>query len=110
MQLFSERSEGVEVYFDHIFSRSVSGKPEVDGFNSEPSAFLVEAIRGLKPGMALDAGMGWVCRPTPGTLRGAHWFWARLRRLATQSGEKWGLGFLVRTGSVGGRYRHIVES
>jgi 2-polyprenyl-3-methyl-5-hydroxy-6-metoxy-1,4-benzoquinol methylase len=58
MQLFAERSEGVEVYFDHVFSRPVTGTPEMDGFNSGPSALLVEAVRGLKPGTALDAGMG----------------------------------------------------
>ncbi len=58
MQLFMERPEGVAIYYDKIFSRPVSGNPELDGFNSAPSELLIEATRGLKPGAALDVGMG----------------------------------------------------
>ena len=58
MKLFAERSEGVEAYFDHVFSKPITGTPELDGFSSAPSTLLVEAVRGLNPGTALDAGMG----------------------------------------------------
>lgn len=58
MRLFGERPEGVEIHFDRVYARPLSGNPARDGFNSLPSAFLVEVTRELKPGTALDAGMG----------------------------------------------------
>lgn len=59
MRLFSTRTEGIEAFYDKTFSRpAVTGKPEVDGFASIPSEFLVGAVKGLKPGRALDVGMG----------------------------------------------------
>ena len=56
-RLFSERPEGVEAYYDRIFSKPLTGNPAQDG-PSAPSDFLVEAARGLKPGAALDLGTG----------------------------------------------------
>jgi len=59
MRLFSTRTEGVEVYYDKTFSRpALTGKPEEDGFASIPSEFLLGAIKAVRPGRALDAGMG----------------------------------------------------
>jgi 2-polyprenyl-3-methyl-5-hydroxy-6-metoxy-1,4-benzoquinol methylase len=57
-KLFSEREDWVEIYFDRVFSRPVTGDPARDGFNSAPSTFLIEATKKLKPGTALDVGMG----------------------------------------------------
>jgi methylase of polypeptide subunit release factors len=36
----------------------LTGDPARDGFSALPSALLVESIKGLRPGAALDAGMG----------------------------------------------------
>jgi 2-polyprenyl-3-methyl-5-hydroxy-6-metoxy-1,4-benzoquinol methylase len=57
-KLFSERKDWVEIYFDRVYARPVSGDPARDGFNSAPSTFLIEATKKLKPGIALDVGMG----------------------------------------------------
>jgi 2-polyprenyl-3-methyl-5-hydroxy-6-metoxy-1,4-benzoquinol methylase len=56
--LMRERSDWVEPYYDKIFTRPLTGDPETDRFTTAPSAFLVDAARGLAPGTALDAGMG----------------------------------------------------
>ena len=58
VKLFSEREDWVEIYFDRVYARPVSGDPARDGFNSAPSTFLIEATNNLQPGKALDAGMG----------------------------------------------------
>jgi len=57
-RLFSEREDWVEIYFDRVYARPVSGDPARDRFNSAPSAFLIEATNNLKSGKALDVGMG----------------------------------------------------
>ena len=57
-KLLSEREDWVEIYFDRVYARPVSGDPARDGFNSAPSAFLIEAAKKLEPGKALDVGMG----------------------------------------------------
>jgi SAM-dependent methyltransferase len=57
-RLFGERSDWVELYFDKAFARPATGNPARDGFASAPSAFLADAVKGLSPGTALDAGMG----------------------------------------------------
>jgi SAM-dependent methyltransferase len=57
IKLFSERPEAVEILFDRTFVMA-SGNPTRDGFNSTPSSLMMEAIKGIKPGTALDAGMG----------------------------------------------------
>jgi SAM-dependent methyltransferase len=58
LRLMAERPEGVAIYYDKIYARPVTGDPEVDGINLAPSAFLIEATRGLTPAAALDAAMG----------------------------------------------------
>jgi 2-polyprenyl-3-methyl-5-hydroxy-6-metoxy-1,4-benzoquinol methylase len=50
--------KGVEITYDRIFSRPLTGDPEKDGFTSTPSVFMMEATKGLKPGRALDVGAG----------------------------------------------------
>ncbi len=61
-RLFGERSDWVETYFDKVFAgiaaRPLTGDPERDHFTSSPSVWLVQAVKGVKPGAALDAGMG----------------------------------------------------
>ena len=57
-RLFSEREEVAEIFYDRVYARPVTGDPTRDGFNSAPSAFLIGATKKLKPGTALDAGMG----------------------------------------------------
>jgi protein-L-isoaspartate O-methyltransferase len=58
LRLFSEHPEGVEVFFDWAFSKPMTGNPAEDGFSSSPTAFLVETVKGMKPGVALDVGTG----------------------------------------------------
>jgi len=58
MPLLAERSDWIGVYFDKVFSRPITGKPEIDLMSTQPSALLVASIKGLKPGTALDGGMG----------------------------------------------------
>jgi len=59
MRLFATRPEGAEVYYDKTFGRpALTGKPEVDGFASLPSEFLMGAVKDIAPGRALDLGMG----------------------------------------------------
>jgi SAM-dependent methyltransferase len=59
VRLFATKPEGAEVYYDKTFSRpGLTGRPEVDGFASTPSEFLIEAVRDVRPGRALDLGMG----------------------------------------------------
>jgi len=59
MRLFSIRTDGVEIFYDKTFSRpALTGRPEEDGFASTPSEFLFGAVKDVKPGRALDAGMG----------------------------------------------------
>jgi len=58
--IMSGRSDWVELFYDRTFntSRPLTGDPATDGFTGEPSALLIEAMKGLTPGTALDAGMG----------------------------------------------------
>ena len=58
LRLLAERPESVAIHYDKIYARPLSGNPEIDGFPGTPSAFLIEATRGLKPAAALDVGMG----------------------------------------------------
>lgn len=57
-RLLGERSDWIGIYFDKVYARRVTGNPAADGFDARPSALLVESVKGLKPGAALDAGMG----------------------------------------------------
>ncbi len=59
VKLMLERTDWVELYYDKTFSIPLTGDPETDGFlSTEPSALVVETVKGLSPGTALDAGMG----------------------------------------------------
>jgi SAM-dependent methyltransferase len=55
--LFFGRPEAVEVFYDRAFTRQLTGDPALD-VPTSPSALLGEAVKDLKPGTALDAGMG----------------------------------------------------
>jgi hypothetical protein len=58
-RLFAVKPEGAEVLYDRTFGRpALTGRPEVDGFASVPSEFVMGAVKDLKPGRALDLGMG----------------------------------------------------
>jgi 2-polyprenyl-3-methyl-5-hydroxy-6-metoxy-1,4-benzoquinol methylase len=58
-RLYKEQPErGVEITYDRIFSKPLTGDPEKDGFTSMPSVFMMESIRDLEPGRALDVGAG----------------------------------------------------
>ena len=50
--------KGVEVTYDRLFSKPLTGDPEKDGFTSTPSVFMVESTQKLEPGKALDVGAG----------------------------------------------------
>ncbi len=58
MTMMRERSDWVELYYDKIYTVPLTGDPASDGFTTDPSALVVEAVKGLAPGTALDAGMG----------------------------------------------------
>jgi SAM-dependent methyltransferase len=58
-RLFATKPEGAEVFYDRTFSRpALTGRPEVDGFASVPSEFLMGTVKDVAPGRALDLGMG----------------------------------------------------
>ena len=57
IRLFAERTEGAEVFYDRTYSRPRTGDPSMDA-PKVPSAFVVDAAKGLKPGAALDLGAG----------------------------------------------------
>ena len=58
-RLFATKPEGAEVFYDRTFSRpALTGRPEVDGFASVPSEFLMGAVKDVAPGRALDLGIG----------------------------------------------------
>jgi len=56
--LMGERSDWVETFYDKTFSRGLTGRPEVDRLNTAPSAIVVDAVKELASGAALDVGMG----------------------------------------------------
>jgi len=58
MPLLAERSDWIGAYFDKVFSRPITGDAATDRMSTQPSALLVASIKGLKPGTALDGGMG----------------------------------------------------
>ncbi|MFC2164602.1 class I SAM-dependent methyltransferase [Acidobacteriota bacterium] len=58
-RFFKEQPEkGIEITYDRIFSKPLTGDPEKDGFTSTPSVFMTESTKELKPGTALDVGAG----------------------------------------------------
>ncbi len=60
-RLFKDHPEkGVEITYDRIFSKPLTGDPEKDGFTATPSVFMMESVKGFDPGTALDVGAGQV--------------------------------------------------
>lgn len=58
-RLFKAQPErGVELTYDQIFSKPLTGDPEKDGFTSTPSVYMMESVKDLEPGKALDVGAG----------------------------------------------------
>lgn len=57
-RFLATRLEGIELFYDRAYSRPATGKPWEDGFASTPNEFMIGAVKGLKPGLALDVGMG----------------------------------------------------
>jgi SAM-dependent methyltransferase len=56
---FTEQPEGIEMIYDPLYGKPLTGDLEKDGFKTSPNAFLVEAMKGIKPGgQALDVGAG----------------------------------------------------
>jgi ubiquinone/menaquinone biosynthesis C-methylase UbiE len=56
---FTEQPEGIEMIYDPLYGKPLTGELEKDGFKTAPNAFLVEAMKAIKPGgMALDVGAG----------------------------------------------------
>jgi len=56
---FTEQPEGIEMIYDPLYGKSLTGVLQKDGFKISPNAFLVEAMEGIKPGgRALDVGAG----------------------------------------------------
>jgi len=50
--------KGIEITYDRIFLKPLTGDPEKDGFTSTPSEFMMESTKALTPGTALDIGAG----------------------------------------------------
>jgi 2-polyprenyl-3-methyl-5-hydroxy-6-metoxy-1,4-benzoquinol methylase len=56
---FTEQPEGIEMIYDPLYSKPLTGDIAKDGFKTSPNAFLVEATKGIPPGgQALDVGAG----------------------------------------------------
>jgi SAM-dependent methyltransferase len=56
---FTEQPEGIEMIYDPLYGKPLTGELEKDGFKTSPNAFLVEAMKGIPaPGRALDVGAG----------------------------------------------------
>jgi ubiquinone/menaquinone biosynthesis C-methylase UbiE len=56
---FTEQPEGIEMIYDPLYGKPLTGELEKDGFKTSPNAFLVEAMKTIKPGgRALDVGAG----------------------------------------------------
>jgi 2-polyprenyl-3-methyl-5-hydroxy-6-metoxy-1,4-benzoquinol methylase len=56
---FTEQPEGIEMIYDPLYGKPLTGDMAKDGFKTSPNAFLVEAMKGIPPGsQALDVGAG----------------------------------------------------
>jgi len=56
---FTEQPEGIEMIYDPLYSKPLTGVLEQDGFKTAPNAFLVEAMKTIPAGgKALDVGAG----------------------------------------------------
>jgi methylase of polypeptide subunit release factors len=58
VRLFPERPEAAEVFFDWFYTQPTAGNPAIETLFSTPTALLVDTVKGKKPGVALDVGMG----------------------------------------------------
>ncbi len=58
--IMSGRSDWVEAFYDRTFhtTRPLTGDPPTDGFAAWPSALVVQSVKGVPAGTALDGGMG----------------------------------------------------
>ena len=58
-RLFKEHPiKNIEIIYDRIFSKPLTGDPKKDGFTSTPSVFMMQSTEALEPGTALDLGAG----------------------------------------------------
>jgi 2-polyprenyl-3-methyl-5-hydroxy-6-metoxy-1,4-benzoquinol methylase len=58
-RLFKEHPEkSTEFTYDRFYSKPLTGDPKKDNFTSTPSVFMMESIKDLAPGTALDVGAG----------------------------------------------------
>ncbi len=56
---FTEQPEGIELIYDPLYGKPLTGDLARDGFKTAPNAFLVEAMKAIPPGgPALDVGAG----------------------------------------------------
>jgi len=56
---FTEQPEGIEMIYDPLYGKPLTGELEKDGFKTSPNAFLVEVMKGITTGdQALDVGAG----------------------------------------------------
>lgn len=56
---YTEQPEGIEMIYDPLYGKPLTGELEKDGFKTAPNAFLVESMRSIEPGgKALDVGAG----------------------------------------------------
>jgi ubiquinone/menaquinone biosynthesis C-methylase UbiE len=56
---YTEQPEGIEMLYDPLYGKPLTGELEKDGFKTAPNAFLIEATETIKPGgKALDVGAG----------------------------------------------------
>jgi ubiquinone/menaquinone biosynthesis C-methylase UbiE len=56
---FTEQPEGIEMIYDPLYGKPLTGDMDKDGFKTAPNSFLVEAMSGIAPaGQALDVGAG----------------------------------------------------
>jgi len=56
---FTEQPEGIEMIYDPLYGKPLAGDLVKDGFKTGANAFLVEAVKDIRPaGKALDVGAG----------------------------------------------------
>lgn len=56
---FTEQPEGIEMIYDSLYGKPLTGDLAKDGFKTAPNSFLVDAMKQIKPGgKALDVGAG----------------------------------------------------
>jgi ubiquinone/menaquinone biosynthesis C-methylase UbiE len=56
---YTEQPEGIEMIYDPLYGKPLTGELEKDGFKTAPNAFLVESMKTIEPGgKALDVGAG----------------------------------------------------